>query len=127
MLAYPPDQLWGTMFITAGKPVPLGHRPSIDLSQYHSLSFDIHAEVDGQCVHLGIKDRTQPDDGSEITVQECLTTQWSTVSLPLDAFANVDLTHLYVVLEVVFLGRSSETVELRNIRYSPVTALPSPL
>jgi exo-beta-1,3-glucanase (GH17 family) len=129
-LAYPPEQLWGALFITAGKPVPPGNRPSIDLSPYQSLSLDIRAEVDGQCVRLGIKDRTQPDDGSEITVQECLTTQWSTVSLPLDAFANVDLTRLYVVLEVVFLGTSSETVELRNIRYSPAQvpalSLPQP-
>ena len=123
-LAYPPAQLWGTMFITVGKPVPPGHRPSIDLSQYHSLSVDIRAEVDGQCVRLGIKDRTQPDDSSEITAQQCLTTRWSTVNLPLDAFANVDLTHLYVALEVVFLGTSSETVELRNIRYSPTSVSP---
>ena len=123
-LAYPPEQLRGTMFITVGKPVPPGHRPSIDLRQYHSLSFDIRAEVDGQCVRLGIKDRKQPDDSSEITVQKCLTAQWSTVNLPLGAFANVDLTHLYVALEVVFLGTSSETVELRNIRYSPTSVSP---
>jgi exo-beta-1,3-glucanase (GH17 family) len=125
MLAYPAGQLWGAMFMTVGKLVPPRHRPSIDLGLYHSLSFDIHARVDGQCVRLGIKDQTQPDDGSEITVQQCLTRQWSTVTLSLDAFANVHRTSLYVVLEVVFQGTSSETVELRNVRYSP-TSLPPP-
>jgi exo-beta-1,3-glucanase (GH17 family) len=125
LLVYPSAQLWGAMFITMGPPVPPGNRPSFDLSAYHSISFDMRAGADGQCVRLGIKDRTQPDDGSEITVQQCLTTQWSTVTLSLDAFANVDLTHLYVVLEVVFQGTSSETVELGNIRYSP-TSVPPP-
>lgn len=119
MLIYPANQQWGVMFITIGPPVPLGQRPSLDLSAYRSLVVDLRAAVDGQCVRLGIKDKNQPDDGSELTVQRCLTMQWSTVSLPLNTFANVDLTHLYVVFEVVFAGSSSITIELRNIRYSP--------
>lgn len=122
LLAYPSAQLWGAMSITMGPPAPPGKRPSFDLSAYNAISLDMRAGVDGQCVRLGIKDRKQPDDSSEITVQQCLTTQWSPLRLSLAAFANVDLAHLYVVLEVVFLGTSSETVELRNIRYSPTSA-----
>ncbi len=118
-LTYPEGQLWGAMFITVGKPVPPGHRPSIDLSKYHSLTFDIRAENDGQLVRLGIKDGTQPDDGSEITVEQSLTTNWSTIALSLDDFANVNLKHVYEVFEVVFPGSAGATVELRNIRYSP--------
>lgn len=120
LLNYPPAQQWGTMFITVGPPVPPGNRPSIDLSAYHSLVIDMRAAVGGQCIRIGIKDRTQPDNGSEITVQQCLTTQWSTITLPLNMFANVDLAHLYVVFEILFQGPSGITVELRNIRYSPM-------
>lgn len=118
-LTYPEGQLWGAMFITVGKPVSLSQRPSIDLSMYHSFSFDIRAETDGQRVHLGIKSRSQPDDGSEITIEQSQTTDWSTIALSLDNFANVDLKHVYEVFEVVFLGSASGSVELRNIRYSP--------
>ncbi len=119
VLTYPANQQWGVMFISVGPPAPPGHRPSLDLSAYHSLVVDMRSAVDGQCVHIGIKDKNQPDDGSETTVQQCLTTQWSTITLPLSAFTGVDLKHLYVVFEVLFHGSSSVTVEVRNVRYSP--------
>jgi hypothetical protein len=118
-LTYPAHQRWGGMFIMVGRPVPPGHRSSLDLSGYKSLLVDLRAGVDGQCIALAIKDRAQPDDGSEIRVQRCLRAQWSTVVLPLRTFTNVDLTHVYVVFEIVFQGASSAKMEVRNIRYSP--------
>ncbi len=90
-LTYPANQQWGAMFITVGPPAPLGHRPSLDLSAYRSLVVDLRAAVDGQCVSIGIKDKNQPDNGSEVTVQQCLKAQWSTITLPLDAFTGADL------------------------------------
>jgi len=119
LLTYPANQQWGIMFITVGPPVPLGHRPSLDLSAYRSLVVDLRAAVNGQCVRIGIKDKNQPDNGSENSVQRCLTAQWSTISLPLNTFANVDLAHLYVVFEILFQGSSEAAVEVRNIHYSP--------
>jgi exo-beta-1,3-glucanase (GH17 family) len=119
VLRYPPKQQWGQMFISVGPPAPPGHRSSLDLSAYRSLVVDMRAAVDGQCIRIGIKDKNQPDDGSEFTVQRCLTTQWSTITLPLSAFTGVDLKQLYVVFEVLFQGSSSTTVEIRNVRYSP--------
>jgi exo-beta-1,3-glucanase (GH17 family) len=117
-MAYPAGQQWGTMFITVGRPVPPGSRPSIDLSQYRSLSVELRASTDGQRVRLGIKDRSQPDNGGEITIEETLTTHWTAVALPPSLFGNVDLRHLYVVFEVVFQGPAAETVDMRNLRYS---------
>lgn len=124
-LAYPARQQWGAMFITVGRPAVLGHRHSIDLSRYRSLSVQLRARANGQRVRLGIKDRKQPDNGSEITVEEKLTTHWSTVALPLSLFANVDRHHLYVVFELVFQGSAAETVDMRDLRYAP-TAVPAP-
>ena len=118
VLTYPANQQWGAMFITVGPTVPLGRRPSLDLSAYRSLVVDLRAAVDGQCVRIGIKDNSQPDNGSETTVQRCLAAQWSTITLPLNTFTSADLTHLYVVFEVLFTGSSSATVYVRNIRYS---------
>ena len=118
-MAYPAGQQWGTMFITVGRPVPPGSRPSIDLSRFRSLSVELRASTNGQRVRLGIKDRSQPDNGTEITVEQTLTTHWTTVALPLSLFAHVDLRHIYVVFEVVFQGPAAETVQLCNLRYSP--------
>ncbi|MFL5692910.1 MAG: glycosyl hydrolase family 17 protein [Ktedonobacteraceae bacterium] len=120
VLTYPANQQWGVMFITAGPPAPPGHRPSLDMSAYSSLVVDLRAAFAGQCVRIGIKDNNQPDNGSEISMHQCLTTQWSTITLPLNTFTNVDLTHLYVVFELLFQGSSGATVAVRNIRYSPV-------
>jgi exo-beta-1,3-glucanase (GH17 family) len=119
VLTYPANQQWGGMFITVGPSVPLGRRPSLDLSAYRSLVVDLRAAVDGLCVRIGIKDNSQPDNGSEITVPRCLSAQWSTITLPLNTFTGADLTHLYVVFEVLFSGPTSATLEVRNIRYSP--------
>ena len=119
LLTYPANQQWGAMFITVGPPVPPAHRLSLNFSAYRSLVVDLRAAVDGQCIRIGIKDKNQSDDGSEISVQRCLTTQWSTITLPLNTFANVDLSHLYIVFELLFQGTSSITVNLHIIRYSP--------
>jgi len=125
-MAYPAGQQWGAMFITVGKPARPGHRRSIDLSQYRSFSVDLRAAADGQRVWLGIKDRSQPDNGGELTIEETLTTNWTTVKLPLSLFANVDRHHLYIVLEAVFQGSAAETVEMSNLRYSPAK-VPAPV
>jgi len=118
-LSYSAHQQWGVMFISVGPPAPPGQRPSLDLRAYRSLVVELRAAVDGQCVRIGIKDKYQPDNGSETSVQRCLTTQWSTITLPLTAFTGADLAHLYVVFEVLFQGSSSATVYVRTIRYSP--------
>ena len=118
-LTYPAGQQWGTMFITVCKPVPPAQRQfSRDLSAYHTLAFDMRATAGQPCIQVGIKDWKQPDDGSEQKVDECLTTQWVTYTRPLSVFSDADLTHLYVVFEVVFAGASSLTIQVDNVRYS---------
>jgi hypothetical protein len=68
---------------------------------------------------VGSKDWRQLDDGSEQTVNDCLTTHWVTYTQSLSVFSGADLTHLYVVFEVVSAGASSLIVQVRNVRYSP--------
>jgi exo-beta-1,3-glucanase (GH17 family) len=117
-MAYPAGQQWGTTLITAG-------RGSVDLSRFRSLTVQLRARTSGERVRLGIKDSSQPANGSEITVEETLSTSWSTVTLPLSFFANVNLSRLSVVLEVVFQGSAAETVDLSDLRYSPAV-VPTP-
>ena len=119
VLTYPTHQQWGVMFITVGPAVPLGQRPSLDLSAYHALVVDLRPAVDGQCVRIGIKDKHQPDNGNEVTVQRCLKAEWTTITLPLNLFTGTDLAHLYMVFEVQFSGPASVTLAVRNVRYAP--------
>jgi exo-beta-1,3-glucanase (GH17 family) len=119
-LVYPANQQWGMMFITVGQPAPSDHRQSMDVSKYQALEVDMRAKTNGQCVRTGIKDNTQPDNGSEATVRQCLSNSWAAVKLPLKVFVGADLTRLYIVFEMLFQGSSSLTVQVRNIRYSPI-------
>jgi exo-beta-1,3-glucanase (GH17 family) len=127
-LSYPAGEQWGSVFITAGESAPAGKRGSFDARRYSSLLVDLRTAVAGQCARLGIKDKTQPDNGSEMTLRQCPGTEWSTVALPLNAFAGVDRAYLYVALEIVFQGNKGQTFYLRNLRFSPmqVPALPVP-
>ena len=126
LLTYPANQQWGVMFIRVQPPsatdqcaTPPGPHPSLDLSGYHSLVFDIRATVGSPSVQVGIKDWQQPNNGTETKKSVSLTTQWVKYTLPLSYFSGADLKHLYVVFEVVFAGTSNITVEVGNIRYSP--------
>jgi exo-beta-1,3-glucanase (GH17 family) len=119
-MAYPPGQSWGAVFITFGPPVPFP-RPGQNLYAYNSLSIEMRGEVGGEDVWIGLKDNTDPDNGTEtkIPVQD-LTTTWQTYTFPLSSFVTADKTRLYVVTEFVFEpGTPAETVYFRRIRYNP--------
>jgi exo-beta-1,3-glucanase (GH17 family) len=119
-LDYPASQQWGLMYISVCKPVPPKQRQfSLNLSAYRSLAFDMRSTTNNQCVNVGIKDWKQPDDGTEQTVSECPTTQWTRYTQPLAVFSHADRTHLYVVFEVILHGTSSTTIQIRNVRYFP--------
>ena len=71
------------------------------------------------CVQLGVKDRFQPDDGTETKISECVSsTGWETFTVPLDSFGSANLEQLYVVMEVVYGTRVVGPIQLRNIRYA---------
>lgn len=56
---------------------------------------------------------------------ETLITHWVHRGAPAALFANVEQQHQYVIFEVVFLGSAAETVDMRDLRYSPAQ-VPAP-
>jgi hypothetical protein len=115
-MAYPSGQSWGSVFITVGKPIQ-PPRPGKDLSNYHQLSLELRGQVDTESVSIGIKDKSQLDDGSETKVPVFdLTTDWKPFTFPLSKFTGANLHTLYVVIEFVFAGTPA-TVCARNIQY----------
>jgi hypothetical protein len=116
-MAYPSGQSWGAVFITVGKPTQ-PPRPGKDLSNYHQMSLELRGQVGDESVSIGIKDKKQPDDGSETKVPVSgLTTDWKPFAFPLSQFTGADLHNLYVVIEFVFAGTPA-TVCARNIQYT---------
>jgi exo-beta-1,3-glucanase (GH17 family) len=124
-MSYPRDQHWGSIFITVGEPRP-SSRPWKDFSEFGTLSMEMRGERGDESVEIGIKNRTDPDNGHETRVVKSLTRNYRPYNFPLTEFASKthlevprDLKQLYVVVEFVFHGPKSQTVYLRNVRYEP--------
>ena len=116
-MSYPQNQSWGTVFITVGKPVSSYPRASRDYSNYSSLEIELKGNIGNEDILIGLKDRDDPDDGSETKVRiSNLSTEWRFYSFELSQFGSADLKHLYIVTEFVFDG-NAETISVRNIRF----------
>lgn len=115
-MAYPDGQDWGAVFITVGEPKD-PPPASQDLSEYSKLLMELRGDKGGETVLVGVKDNTQPNNGSETKIRvENLTTEWTPVVFPLTDFTGADISNLYVVTEFVF-ENMSETVCARNIHF----------
>jgi len=115
-MAYPAGQLWGAVFVTVGRPVD-PPRPSMDFSAYQTLLIEMRGEKGGEEVDIGIKDSTQPDNGTETKIRVALSVNWRIYAFPLSKFTGADLKKLYALTEFVFDGTAAKAVFFRTIRY----------
>jgi hypothetical protein len=117
-MAYPGGDLWGAVFITVGESTD-PPRPGRDLSRYQRLSLELRAGRGRDSVLVGMKDSTDPDDGSETKVPvRDLSTDWKTYTVPLTTFRTADLRSIYIPAEFVF-GHEPATVCFRKIQLLP--------
>jgi hypothetical protein len=116
---YPSNQVWGFVgAVMKGNASP-GSRPFMDLSSYKTLEIQIRGASGGESVEIGIKDNTDPDNGTETKKVEVLTVNWQTLSYPLADFTTADLTSVYLLFEIVFNGAPARSVYFRDVRYVP--------
>src|SRR5579862_4202355 len=78
----PGAQAWCAMFITDGPAVSTYPRLGFDVSMYQTLIVEIEGDP-GTTIQIGIKDATQPDDGTETKVTLPVTSNWTTFAIPL--------------------------------------------
>lgn len=115
-MAYPSGQQWGVVFITVGPPSQ-PPRAARDFSMYRSMVVEVRGANGGETVLVGLKDNTDPDDGSETKVRlPDLGVQWQTHKISLSRFRTVDLARLYVPAEFVFEGIPTE-ICVRKIEF----------
>jgi hypothetical protein len=115
-VAFPAYQEWAAVFITVGKPVDPPRNKWMDFSSYKTLSIEMRGEKGEELIEIGIKSNIQEDDGTETKVTVKLIPEWKTYSFPLDEFKGADLSHLYVVTELVYNGTTPQTMHFRNIK-----------
>ncbi len=114
-MTYPKGQSWGAVFVTAGKPIPLGKRGKMDFSKYAKLVLELKGEK-GATVQVGLKDNLDPDDGSESKVTLNIENEWKEYEIDLKNFETADLRNLYIVTEFVF-ANNPQTLSVRKIQF----------
>ncbi len=115
---YPGGQSWAAVFITNGRAQPASFRPGQDLSQYRYLYVELKGLADNQSVRIGIKDNTDPDNGTETRYSVAPPLDWQGYSFPLSNFYTADPYNLYVMIEFVF-GSDPANICFRNVMYLP--------
>lgn len=117
-MAYPRGQQWGAVFVVVGKIQPnVGARQTKDFSGFHTLAVSMRGERGGEIVEIGLKDKTDPDDGSETKTQQKLSREYKTYAFPLSDFRTANLREIYVVTEFVFGGPEPSTIFVNRIEF----------
>lgn len=115
-MKYPGRQSWGAVFITIGEPTQ-PPRPARDYSKYNKLLIEMKGEKGGESVLIGLKDKDDPDDGSESKTRLNLTRQWGIYEIKIkENFITTDLKKLNVVSEFVFESKP-QTIFVRKIQF----------
>lgn len=116
---YPLGQSWGAVYIIVGPQAMYGKRCGRDFSIFNTLSVDLKGAAGNEIVHIGIKDKDDPDDGLEKKIRVKLRREWRTCQFPLSMFTTANLKKMYIPFELVFEPEvSPETVFFKNIRYT---------
>jgi len=118
VMNYPDGQTWGAVFITVGNPNSSPQeRQFKNFSNFNTLIISMKGANGGEKVDIGIKDRTNPDDGSEIKKTVTLTNTYSEYRFALKDFSTVDIQNLYVVTEFVFGNNSPCRIFVNSIKF----------
>lgn len=115
-MKYPGQQSWGSVFITVGESTQ-PPRPARDYSKYSKILLEMKGEKGGETVLIGLKDKDDPDDGSESKLRLNLTNDWGVYELKIaENFVTANLKKLYVVTEFVFETKP-QSIYVRKIQF----------
>lgn len=105
----PSGNQWTTVFFMHKDAVPQ------DLSDYHSIEFEIQDATGEEAVHIGVKDSKEPTKYVKIDVSS----EWNRYTLPVSYFKPSDFSRLVIVFAIKFEGAKTypQTVNIRNIKY----------
>ena len=105
---------WGVLWLGVNRTAD--ERPGLDFSGFDTLLLEMKGDIGGESVLVHMKDRDDPDDGSQTNVELMLTEDWQVYEIDLDRFETADLSALSVVLGFVFFDEP-QSFSIRNARY----------
>jgi hypothetical protein len=119
-MEYPGDVSWGAVIITVGGDPTEPPRPSMDFSGYSQLAIEMKGNTGSECIQVGMKDATDPDNGLETKLSVRLSQNWDTYTFNLSDFSTCQLNQVYVVTEFVFPcpgQNQAQTIGVKTIRF----------
>jgi hypothetical protein len=91
-------------------------RPSQDFSMYDKLVLELKGDAGGETIDVNLKDRDDPDDGTQTNIELQLTDQWKRYEINLADFKTADLKKLHVVPAFLF-DTEPQSFSVRTIRF----------
>ena len=87
-----------------------------DYSMYISIKLELKGAKGGELIYMTIKDKDDPEDGSETRIPLTLTDEWKTYEIPLSQFKTANLKELHVVAGILSLGKA-QSISVRTIEF----------
>jgi hypothetical protein len=89
-----------------------------DYSRFDTLRLELKGEAGGERVLVHMKDKDDPDDGSQTDIELVLSDNWQTHDIDLARFETADLDSLYITLGFLFIDQFEPVAfRIRNARF----------
>ncbi|GAA4280369.1 DUF6090 family protein [Gaetbulibacter aestuarii] len=94
------------------------NRPSKDFTAYKKIQVELKGKTGGEKLELALKDKYDPDDGTESRVPLTLSKDWQTYTFDLQKdFPKANLKHLYQLAGFVVQDPKGMTLKIKNIQF----------
>ena len=83
---------------------------------YDKIVLELKGDAGGETIKVNMKDRDDPDDGTQTDIELQLTDQWKVYEIDLADFKTADLRTLHVVLGFLF-EKTPQSFSVRTIQF----------
>src|SRR5210317_1485283 len=110
------DTQWAAIYFSVND---IGfERAHRDYSRFNTLRLELKGEAGGERLLVHMKDKDDPDDGSQTNIELVLGDQWQTHDIDLARFETADLENLYITLGFLFIDQFEPVAfRIRNARF----------
>lgn len=106
---------WGVVYWFLGNGVVDPNRVK-DFSKFKTLRLKLRGVNGGEKISIGMKDKSNPMDGSETKVPLTLTNEWKIYDIPLASFAPTQIDQLFQVAAII-VENQAYTIEVESIEF----------
>ena len=110
---------WGAAIFVVDSIGISSNRPGKDFSGFSSVELELKGDSNGKEVFFSIKDRDDPDDGSETRVRLELNREWTTYRFSTNEFTTAELSQLNAVAIFVVMSGEPVRLDVKRITYIP--------